>query len=142
MLGPSRVPYIGWSAGSNVAGPDIGTTNDMPIIWPPSDRALALVPYNLNPHYNEWKPPNYKGEGRIDRLNECVLVKRRPIVAFAEGVGIRVTEGRHQLVAPKLPEHCFEGGCDRRCVKVWTRTGEQTEIVEVPLDTDLDRFAN
>ena len=112
----SKAFYIGWSAGSNVAGPDVGTSNDMPIVWPPSDKALNLVPYNLNPHYSEWKPPNYKGEGRIDRLNEAALMKKRPIVAFSEGVAIKVdSEIERELrvyVIPfvgnrgKAPSHC------------------------------------
>lgn len=138
VLGPSRVPYIGWSAGSNVAGPDIGSTNDMPVIWPPSDRALGLVPYNLNPHYNEWKAPNCGGESRIDRLNECVKVKQRPIVGYAEGVAIRVENGVHQLVAPPL--QCFPDGIDNRCVKVWTHRDGNTEIIQVPLDSNLNQF--
>lgn len=120
VLGPDRIPYIGWSAGSNVAGPDIGTTNDMPIIWPPSDKALDLVPYNINPHYNEWSPPNFQGETRADRLNECVAIKKRPLVAISEGVGIRVEEdGVHRIVMPELDCLANVEGGDQRCVKVW-----------------------
>lgn len=129
----AHIPYIGWSAGSNVAGPDIGTTNDMPIIWPESDRALSLVPYNLNPHYNEWKPANYQGELRSDRLNECVLLKKRPIVALAEGVAIKVEHGKHQLTAPPLssPQP------DQRMVKIWTCKSAQPQTTQVPLNAEL-----
>nr|XP_027199133.1 uncharacterized protein LOC113793319 [Dermatophagoides pteronyssinus] len=136
ILDPIKpIPYIGWSAGSNVAGPDIGTTNDMPIIWPPSDRALNLIPYNLNPHYNEWQPPNLKGETRMDRLNECVLIKKRPIVAYSEGVAIRIEHGQHRIIAPKFDDlNCFFENKDNRTVKVWTFENDKIQINEIPLD--------
>lgn len=137
VLGPSKIPYIGWSAGSNVAGPDIGTTNDMPIIWPPSDCALNLVPYNLNPHYSEWTPPNHKGETRIDRLNECVLVKKRPIVAYSEGVGILVENGKHRIKAPPLSDKFLALQEDKRVVKIWTHANEKTEVISVGLTSEL-----
>lgn len=124
--GSSQTPYVGWSAGSNVAGPDIGSSNDMPIIWPQSDKALALVPYNLNPHYNEIKG---KGETRTDRLNECVIIKNRPIVALSEGVGIHVENGVHKVFAPKDAA----GEKDDRVVKVWTLKDGKPNITQLEL---------
>ncbi|CAG2121229.1 unnamed protein product, partial [Medioppia subpectinata] len=119
------VPYVGWSAGSNVAAPDIGTTNDMPIIWPQSDSALRLVDYNINPHYNEWKPDGHQGETRSDRLNECVVVKKRPIVAISEGVAIQVEGDRHTVIAPKsLSAH-------QRYIKIWTFNANKENNIEV-----------
>ncbi|CAG2180873.1 unnamed protein product [Oppiella nova] len=118
------VPYVGWSAGANVATPDIGTTNDMPIIWPKTDSALHLVDYNINPHYNEWKPSGHGGETRTDRLNECLLVKKRPIVAISEGIGIEVDGDRHTVIAPELQ-------CGDRYVKIWLFNGNNDTNIEV-----------
>jgi dipeptidase E len=115
-------PYVGWSAGSNVATPDIGTTNDMPIVWPASDRAINLVPFNINPHFNEWKPPNYAGEGRRTRLDEAVAVKKRPIVAISEGTAILVEGEKYTILCP--PENPGEP-----VVKVW----HPSKVVDVPL---------
>ena len=139
VLGKNKIPYVGWSAGSNVAGPDIGTTNDMPIIWPPSDKSLNLVPYNLNPHYNEWTPPNFKGETRIDRLNECVQVKQRPILAYSEGVAIKVENGKHNLIAPNLPDEFLLRQADDRKVKLWIFKDGKPEIVQLELDSEVSQ---
>src|SRR5882724_1416305 len=68
------MPYIGWSAGSNLACPTIRTTNDMPIIWPSSYEALGLVPFQINPHYTELLPPEHQGETRDDRLREFMQI--------------------------------------------------------------------
>jgi dipeptidase E len=70
----SGTPYIGWSAGSNVACPTIKTTNDMPIVEPKSFEALNLVPFQINPHYTEEKLPNHGGETRPDRIKEYLEV--------------------------------------------------------------------
>jgi dipeptidase E len=67
------VPYVGWSAGSVVACPTIGTTNDMPIVFPPEGLgALGLVGLQLNAHYTESHPPGFRGETRVERLTEYV----------------------------------------------------------------------
>ncbi|HEV7165296.1 MAG TPA: dipeptidase PepE [Gammaproteobacteria bacterium] len=85
------VPYIGWSAGSNLACPTIRTTNDMPIVWPESCDALSLVPFQINPHYTELLPPEHKGETRDDRLQEFMrLNPGMPVLGLREGTGLRV----------------------------------------------------
>lgn len=66
-------PYIGWSAGSNVACPTLRTTNDMPIVAPLSFETLNLVPFQLNPHYLDAHPDNHGGETREMRINEFII---------------------------------------------------------------------
>lgn len=78
--------YVGSSAGANVACPTISTTNDMPIVCPPSFEALNLVPFNINPHYYE-RPAGIRhvGESRRDRILEFQEVTGRTVVALKEG---------------------------------------------------------
>lgn len=87
-------PYIGSSAGANLACPDIGTTNDMPIVWPRSLDALGLLPFNINPHY--FDPPDgwvHMGETREERILEFLEVNARPVVGLREGAFLVVDGG-------------------------------------------------
>ena len=84
------MPYVGWSAGSNVACPTIRTTNDMPVIEPPSFEALGLVPFQINAHYNDFAPPGFHGETRAQRLAEFTALNPDvPVVALREGAFLR-----------------------------------------------------
>jgi dipeptidase E len=88
------LPYMGWSAGSNVACPTIKTTNDMPIVQPRSFDALAVVPFQINPHYTDKVLPEHQGETRADRLAEFIEVNRNVnVVGLLEGSILRV-EGK------------------------------------------------
>jgi dipeptidase E len=85
------MPYAGWSAGSNVACPGLWTTNDMPIIEPPSMKALGLVPFQINPHYLDAHPDGHMGETREQRLLEFVRINREmPVVGLREGSALSV----------------------------------------------------
>jgi dipeptidase E len=97
----SGAPYVGWSAGSNVACPTIRTTNDMPIIEPESFRALDLFPHQLNPHYTDARIPNLGGETRDDRLNEFIEVNKDVIViGLREGTMLCVEGDEIKLIGP------------------------------------------
>lgn len=83
-------PYIGWSAGANLACPTIMTTNDMPVVVPPSFAALGLVPFQINPHYHELKFPNQGGETRRERLEEFLRMNpEKKVIGLPEGMLLR-----------------------------------------------------
>ena len=90
-------PYIGWSAGSNVACPTLCTTNDMPIVMPKSFKCLDLVPFQINPHYIDPYPENineairHGGETRQVRLNEFLAVNQQiTVVGLRESTALWV----------------------------------------------------
>ncbi len=84
-------PYLGASAGSNVAGPNILTTNDWNVVGLTAFDALGLVPFNVNPHYRETDPAMAPGsETRDERIAEYLLVRDNPVVGIEEGAWIRV----------------------------------------------------
>jgi dipeptidase E len=93
------VPYLGASAGSNVAGATIKTTNDMPIVEPPSFDALALVPFQINPHYLDPDPGStHMGETRETRIREFLEDNDNAVVGLREGAMLRIEEREVALV--------------------------------------------
>jgi dipeptidase E len=92
------MPYIGSSAGSNMACPTIRTTNDMPIVQPPSFNALGLVSFQINPHYLDPDPNSkHKGETREERIIQFLEENDTPVVGLREGAILRVENGEITL---------------------------------------------
>lgn len=95
-------PYIGWSAGSNLVCPTIKTTNDMPIAEPLNFNALNLIPFQINPHYTDFKQEDHAGETRDMRINEFLLVNPEIIVAgLREGTLLLVNGSKITLKGSK-----------------------------------------
>ncbi|WP_104727919.1 dipeptidase PepE [Helicobacter felis] len=103
------VPYLGWSAGSNVATPSIHTTNDMPITYPPSLQALNLVPYQLNPHFPT-SSAHHEGESRQERIAEFLALNPQAIVyGMPDGGAFWVQGEQHiPLHVTRQPFYKFE----------------------------------
>jgi dipeptidase E len=98
----SGTPYIGWSAGSNMACPTIMTTNDMPVTVPSSFRAFGLIPFQINPHYLDVNPAGHAGETREQRILEFIEVNRDIFVAgLREGTMLLLDGKKLSLIGPR-----------------------------------------
>lgn len=101
-------PYLGTSAGSNICGLTIKTTNDMPIVYPPNFNALAVVPFNINPHYLD---PNtnskHMGETRETRIKEFHNFNTHPVIGLREGSWLHV-KGDSIILKGELSARIFE----------------------------------
>lgn len=110
-------PYIGWSAGSNVACPTIRTTNDMPIVEPSSFDALNLVPFQINPHYTDEQLTGHSGETREQRIIEFTRANPRVcVVGLREGSSLRI-EGQTIKLLGEKTARIFKSGEDASEIK-------------------------
>ena len=105
-------PYLGTSAGSNIGGLTMHTTNDMPIVLPPSLNTMGLVPFNLNPHYLDPYPNSkHNGETRETRIKEFHTQNSMPVIGLREGSWIRV-QGETITTEGLFSSRIFEQGRD------------------------------
>jgi dipeptidase E len=104
------MPYIGWSAGSNVACPTICTTNDMPVVEPGTFEAFSLIPFQINPHYLDANPQGHAGETREQRIEEYIAANPDKYVAgLREGCILLYENGKLSLEGNR-PLRVFKSG--------------------------------
>ncbi|MEU5722506.1 dipeptidase PepE [Micromonospora sp. NPDC047738] len=117
------MPYLGSSAGTNAATPSLRTTNDMPIVQPPSFQTFGLVPFQINPHYLDPDPAStHQGETREERLTQFLEENDVPVLAMREGTWLRVSDGAMRLDGVAAGARVFRRG---------------SEPVEVPSGADV-----
>lgn len=105
-------PYLGTSAGSNITGLSMQTTNDMPIIYPPSFQTLGLIPFNLNPHYLDPDlQSKHMGETRETRIKEFHAFNSVPVLGLREGSWLEVT-GEQIILKGELSARLFQQNKD------------------------------
>ncbi|WP_051774836.1 dipeptidase PepE [Formosa agariphila] len=101
-------PYLGTSAGSNICGLTMNTTNDMPIVYPPSFKTLGLVPFNINPHYLDSDVNSeHMGETRETRIKEFLCYNTQTVVGLREGSWLQVLGESITLKGP-FPARIFK----------------------------------
>lgn len=92
-------PYIGWSAGSNVACPTLQTTNDMPVVDPKGFHCMGLVPFQINPHYLDANPEGHGGETREQRIGEFLEINSGiTVVGLREGTMLKYENNSLKLI--------------------------------------------
>lgn len=121
----SGTPYIGWSAGANIACPTLRTTNDMPIIDPLGFDTLGLVPFQINPHYLDANPVNHAGETREQRIEEFIERNQSTyVVGLREGSMLKYSNGKLELIG-NLPARIFHNGT----LPIELRTGDDFSLL-------------
>ena len=104
------IPYVGWSAGANLACPTICTTNDMPIVEPQNFSALHLIPFQINPHYTDFFDPKHGGETREQRLAEYLAANPGMYVAGLREASMFYVEGNSLRLHGDRPLRVFKYG--------------------------------
>ena len=105
-------PYIGWSAGSNIACPTLRTTNDMPIIDPSSFNTMNLVPFQINPHYLDVNPEGHGGETREQRIEEFLEINPDTyVVGLREGTMLKLENDELEFIGNR-PMRLFLKGTE------------------------------
>ena len=103
-------PYIGWSAGANVACPTLRTTNDMPIIDPKGFDTLDLIPFQINPHYLDANPAGHGGETREQRIDEFIEINPTLfVVGLREGTMLRIEDEQMRLIGNRTARIFLKG---------------------------------
>jgi dipeptidase E len=115
--------YLGTSAGSNICGVNMKTTNDMPIVYPPNFKTLNLIPFNINPHYLDTDlSSKHKGETRETRIKEFHIFNKTPVIGLREGSWLHV-QNEKIILKGKLSARFFQA---------------QKDAVEIMPETDLN----
>jgi dipeptidase E len=104
------IPYVGWSAGANVACPTMKTTNDMPVSEPASFNCLNLVTFQINPHYLDANPAGHGGETREQRILEFLTINRKVKVAGLREATLLLVEGKKIQLKGNRPMRLFQFG--------------------------------
>lgn len=113
-------PYLGTSAGSNICGLTINNTNDMPIVYPPSFKALSIVPFNINPHYLDPEPnTKHMGETRETRIKEFHAYHTQPVVGLREGSWLEINS-ENRILKGNLAARIFE--CNKDAYEIESET--------------------
>ena len=121
----SGTPYLGTSAGSNICGLTMQTTNDMPIIYPPSFETLGAIPFNLNPHYLDADlQSKHMGETRETRIKEFHQFNTQPVIGLREGSWLDV-KGEQIILKGALPARLFR---------------QNQEAIEVESGNKMEKF--
>jgi dipeptidase E len=108
------MPYMGTSAGSNLTGQTINTTNDMPIVYPPTFDAIGAIPFNINPHYLDPDPNStHMGETRETRIKEFLTYSDLRVAGLREGSFLKLENGNLSL-GGTLTMRLFEQGKEPR----------------------------
>ncbi|MBB6680724.1 dipeptidase PepE [Aequorivita sp. 609] len=121
------MPYMGTSAGSNICGVSMQTTNDMPIVYPPSFKTLGVIPFNLNPHYLDPDPTSkHMGETRETRIAEFHTQNTIPVVGLREGSWLRV-KGDEIILKGDLDARVFKQ--EKKPYEISSGTALNSELV-------------